>query len=78
MGLWSDPKSEFCGTESPYPDPRESQICLLGMLFGYRHHADGKCPISLNIQGVGGQRLFTGKMQLKVECVDVKITQNDL
>ncbi len=30
MGLWLDPKSEFSGTESPDPDPRESQICLLG------------------------------------------------
>ncbi len=27
----SDPKSEFSGTESLYPDPCESQICLLGM-----------------------------------------------
>ena len=30
IGLWSDPKSEFSGTKSPDPDPRESQICLLG------------------------------------------------
>ncbi len=30
MGPWSDPKSEFSGTESPDPDPRESQKCLLG------------------------------------------------
>ncbi len=30
IGLWSDIKSEFSGTESPDPDPRESQICLLG------------------------------------------------
>ena len=30
--LWSDQKSGFSGTESPDPDPRESQICLLGWL----------------------------------------------
>ncbi len=30
IGFWSDPKSEFSGNESPDPDPRESQICLLG------------------------------------------------
>ena len=30
VGPWSDPKSEFSGTESPDPDPRESQKCLLG------------------------------------------------
>ena len=29
--LWSDPKFEFSGTKSPDPDPRESQICLLGI-----------------------------------------------
>ncbi len=32
MGPWSDPKSEFSGTEGPDPDPRESQKCLLGWL----------------------------------------------
>ena len=26
LGLWSDPKSESSGTESPDPDPQESQI----------------------------------------------------
>ena len=33
IGLRSDTKSEFSGTESPDPDPRESQICLLGIAF---------------------------------------------
>ncbi len=28
IGLCSDTKLEFSGTESPDPDPRESQICL--------------------------------------------------
>ncbi len=32
VGPWSDPKSEFSGTESPDPDPQESQKCLLGLL----------------------------------------------
>ena len=32
IGLWSESKSEFSGTGSPDPDPRESQICLLGAL----------------------------------------------
>ncbi len=32
IGLWSDPKSEFSGTESPDPDPLESQKCLLGAI----------------------------------------------
>ena len=30
IGLWSDQQSESPGTESPDPDPQESQICLLG------------------------------------------------
>ncbi len=30
LGLWSDPKSEFSGTESLDPDPQESRKCLLG------------------------------------------------
>ncbi len=30
VGPRSDPKSEFSGTKSPDPDPRESQKCLLG------------------------------------------------
>ncbi len=33
IGFWSHPKSESSGTKSPDPDPRESQICLLG---GYK------------------------------------------
>ncbi len=32
MGPLSDPKSEFSGTESPDPDPWESQKCLLGFI----------------------------------------------
>ncbi len=31
--IWPDPKSEFSWTESLDPDPQESQICLLGMLY---------------------------------------------
>ncbi len=41
IGLWSDPKYEFSGTESPDPDPRESQICLRGseyITLGYRKY----------------------------------------
>ena len=30
LELWSDAKFEFSETECPDPDPRESQICLMG------------------------------------------------
>ena len=43
VGFWSDPKSEFSRTESPDPDPRESQICLLGW------ETFGDTPISFNM-----------------------------
>ena len=33
IGQWSEPKAKFSGTESPDPDLRESQICLLGCDF---------------------------------------------
>ena len=36
IGLYTDPKSEFSGTESSDPDPRESQICLLGLALGQK------------------------------------------
>ena len=43
--LWSDPKSEFSGTESPDPDPWESQICLLGSLRSEDPQFEFRCTL---------------------------------
>ena len=51
VGFWSNPKSEFSGTESPDPDPRESQICLLGSLLFHLHSVAFYMATIPNIKG---------------------------